>query len=57
VVTPEGNTWLGGLAGDDVYEALIDWARAVHGAQVALPLPARFDAHRFERFAAEGVPA
>ena len=28
LMTPEGITWLGKLAGDAHYDALIDWARA-----------------------------
>lgn len=55
VLTRDGTTWLGGLAGDADYDAIIDWARACQDAGEALPLPERFDANRFERFAAAEV--
>jgi cobaltochelatase CobN len=50
VITPDANRWLGGLAGDAVYEALIGWARECHRAGRPVPLPAEFDALRFDRF-------
>ena len=54
VMTPDGNRWLGGLAGDAAYEALIAWAQECHREGRLVPLPAGFDALRFERF---GTPA
>lgn len=53
VVTPRGNEWLGGMAGGAVYDALIAWARECDRENRLLPLPAGFDACRFERFAPE----
>jgi len=50
VITPDGNQWLGGLAGNAVYEALIAWARECHREGRVMPLPAEFDERRFERF-------
>jgi len=50
VITPDGNEWLGGLASDAVYEALISWARECHREGRVLPLPDGFEARRFERF-------
>jgi cobaltochelatase CobN len=50
VMLPEGNVWLGGLAGDAVYDELIDWARLCHAANRALPLPATLNDLRFERY-------
>ena len=50
LLTPDGSTWLGGLEGEAVYEALIDWARASHAAGELQPLPESLDAHRFERW-------
>ena len=50
VITPSGNEWLGGRAGDAVYEALIAWARECHREGRLVPLPAEFDERRFERF-------
>ncbi len=50
VITPHGNAWLGGLAGNKVYEALIAWARECHLEGRRVPLPAAFDERRFERF-------
>ena len=50
VITPDGNQWLGGLAGDAVYELLIAWARECHRQGRVVPLPAALDALRFERF-------
>jgi hypothetical protein len=52
-ITPVGNVWLGGLAGDAVYDALIAWARACHAAGALLSLPSELAAHRFERFRPE----
>src|SRR5690349_16067613 len=46
-ILPEGNVWLGRLAGDGVYGELIDWARACHAAGRVLPLPSSLNAHRF----------
>lgn len=54
VITPDGNQWLGSLAGDAVYEALIAWARECHRQERLVPLPGVFDARRFERFGARG---
>ncbi len=54
VITPDGNEWLGGLAGNEVYEALIAWARECHREERLLPLPAALDALRFERFGPRG---
>jgi hypothetical protein len=53
VILPEGNVWLGGLAGAALYDELIAWARACHAANRALPLPPALDAHRFERYRGE----
>ena len=50
VLTPEGTTWLGNLAGDDHYDALIEWARASTAAGGPLGLPEGLEAHRFERY-------
>lgn len=55
VITPDGNDWLGGMAGDGVYDALTDWARACHAAGHLLPLPEGLESRRFERFHAEEV--
>ncbi|AWM40124.1 hypothetical protein GobsT_14490 [Gemmata obscuriglobus] len=52
VITPGGNNWFGGLAGDAVYEALIAWARECHHTGRVAPLSAGFDGLRFERFGA-----
>ena len=51
VVSREGTTWLGNLAGDAHYEALIAWARASTAAGDVLPMPDELDSYRFERFA------
>ena len=50
LMTPEGVTWLGNLAGDAHYDALIDWARDSAAAGSVLPLPEVLDGFRFERF-------
>jgi cobaltochelatase CobN len=52
VITPDGNRWVGGLAGADLYEALIGWARECHRQGRAVALPDGIDALRFERFGA-----
>ena len=54
VITPGGNAWLGGLAGDAVYDALVDWARECHREGRVLPLPAVVEGKHFERFGAPG---
>jgi cobaltochelatase CobN len=53
VMGPEGNVWLGGMAGEEVYESLIDWARRCHAARAIVPLPEALGPFRFERFCAE----
>ena len=50
VITPNGNEWLGSLAGNEVYEALITWAQECHRKGRLESLPAGFDTRRFERF-------
>lgn len=55
VILPEGNIWLGGMAGAAVYESLITWARACHANDCVLPLPDELDILQFERFPTEGV--
>jgi len=50
VILPEGNVWLGGMAGHDVYDSLIDWARECQAAARVLPLPDGLTVQRFERF-------
>ena len=54
VITPNGNEWLGGLAGDAVYDALIAWAQECHRAGRLVPLPAALAALRFDRFSPRG---
>ncbi len=49
VILPEGNVWLGGLAGDAVYGELVGWARGCHAARRVLPLPPSLNARRFAR--------
>ncbi len=55
ILTPEGATWLGNLAGDAHYDALIEWARASTAAGLPLELPESLEAHRFERYPAAPV--
>jgi cobaltochelatase CobN len=55
VMLPEGNVWLGGMAGEAVYEALVAWARACHAEGRVVPLPERLESLRFERFQTEKV--
>lgn len=50
LLTPEGSTWLGNLAGDAHYDALIEWARASAAQGSPLPLPEELASYRFERF-------
>jgi predicted metal-binding protein len=52
LLTPEGATWLGNLAGDAHYDTLIEWARASALAGSPLTLPEGLEAYRFERFRA-----
>ncbi len=50
VMSPEGNQWIGAMAGSDMYESLIVWARQCHSEQKLLPLPAELEQRIFERF-------
>jgi cobaltochelatase CobN len=50
LMTPEGITWLGKIAGEDHYDALIGWARDSAAAGGPLPIPEALEAYRFERF-------
>lgn len=50
VITPQGNEWLGGMAGDSVYDSLIEWARECQRENRLLPLPVDFAERRFQRF-------
>jgi cobaltochelatase CobN len=51
VMTAAGTAWFGGIANEEVFESVIDWARACHASDALLPLPADLERHRFERFA------
>jgi len=53
VMVPEGNMWLGGMAGEAVYEALVAWARACHAEGRVVPLPEQLESLGFERFQTE----
>lgn len=48
IVTPAGVTWLGGLACDEEYEALLEWATRSAEQGHLLPLPARLAVQSFE---------
>ena len=54
VLTAAGPEWFANIAGDTVYDTLLDWARRCHASQGALPLPPELDAYRHQRF---GAPA
>ena len=45
-----GTTWLGGLATKADFESQLEWATHCAREGHRFPLPARFDARRFERF-------
>ena len=45
-----GSAWLGDLAGDAHYDALIEWARASAAAGGMLPVPESLEPYRFDRF-------
>jgi hypothetical protein len=53
LVTPERTEWLGRIAGDALYDALIQWARDCQSAGSLVPLPAALAANRLKRFAAK----
>lgn len=55
VMLPEGNVWLGGMEGEEVYESLVAWARSCHAEGRVLPLPEGLESLRFERFLTEEV--
>jgi hypothetical protein len=56
VVTPHATVWLGGLASDAQYAALLAWAVQSARADRLLPLPEEFHAHVFDRFRPEARP-
>jgi len=39
IITPHGTEWLGQLAEEAHYDALIEWARACHTAKTLMPRP------------------
>ena len=55
IMLPEGNIWLGDMAGPEVYERLVAWARSCHAEGQVLPLPEELDSLRFEMFQTEEV--
>ena len=48
VSTKEGRTWLGGIASEDHYQSLVDWAQAVAENGPGHALPASLLALRFD---------
>ena len=50
VITPEENVWLGGMAGEEVYESIVTWARSCHAEGRVIPLPEVLTPLRFDRF-------
>jgi len=50
LIDSQGTTWLGDLAGDAHYDALIRWARDSAAAGAVLPTPEVLEPYRFERF-------
>jgi len=53
VLTPDEQIWLGGLEGEAVYDAFIQWAKDCHEVGERLPLPELLESHRFERWPTE----
>ena len=53
VISSRGNEWLGQLAGEANYDAIIDWARACRASGCVEPLPEAFAANGFDPFAAQ----
>ncbi len=57
LLLPPATEWLGGLAGDADYDALIRWARACQSTGAVVPLPEALAAKRLNRFAKENAGA
>lgn len=55
VMVPDGNVWLGGMAGEAVYKSLTTWVRSCHAESRVLPLPDELNDLRFERLRTEGA--
>jgi len=55
IISPDGNEWIGGMAGDAVYESLVEWARECHREGRLLPLPTEYNDRQFERFGSEAT--
>ncbi|MBM4023571.1 MAG: (2Fe-2S) ferredoxin domain-containing protein, partial [Planctomycetes bacterium] len=53
IISPDGNEWIGGMAGDAVYESLVEWARECHREGRLLLLPTEYNDRQFERFGSE----
>ncbi len=51
LILPAETVWLGGFAGNAVYDAAVTWAEHCQSAGRILPLPHQWEPHRFERFA------
>lgn len=50
IITPDGNQWLGEMAGNAMYNAIVEWARECHRQGRLLPMPSMFKDQQFERF-------
>jgi cobaltochelatase CobN len=53
VLTAAGPEWFANIAGDAVYDTLVDWAQRCHASKAALPLPAELNVYRLQRFDAQ----
>jgi cobaltochelatase CobN len=53
LVTASGTEWFGRIESDEIYDALIDWARVCHGTGRIVALPEVMQDLRFERFPAQ----
>jgi (2Fe-2S) ferredoxin len=51
LLTPNEQIWLGQLAGEDVYEAFIQWAKDCEAAEACVPLPDVLESQRLSRWA------
>jgi len=57
IISPQGNDWFGGMAGDAIYDSLIGWAQECRRENKLLPLPVEMGELRFSRFATEEIGA
>lgn len=50
ILTPQKQIWLGGITGQNQYEALLEWAQSSSDAGILIDLPEILQTQQFERY-------